>query len=165
MVDEGYETVTGDVLWVAVEVEFRHVADFRRKQQYLQVLWRWLLWGVRSRYHASCMTHPFAETVTAPFVTVGRVEDWQDGQAREVKVHKKPMTVVRLGEAFFAVNSICPHMGGPLSCGAVKEGHVTCPWHDWAFDVKTGESPNGHQITCYETRVTDGEVQVGWVKK
>jgi nitrite reductase (NADH) small subunit/3-phenylpropionate/trans-cinnamate dioxygenase ferredoxin subunit len=111
------------------------------------------------------MTHPFAESVTAPFETVGRAEEWQDGQAREVKVHKKPMTVVRLGDAFFAVNSICPHMGGPLSCGEVREGRVTCPWHDWVFDVKTGQSPNGHAITCYETRVMDGEVQVGWVKR
>ncbi len=115
--------------------------------------------------YTSTMSHPFAEASSAPFVSVGRIDDWAPGQAREVKVHKKPMTVVRIADAFFAVNSICPHMGGPLSCGAVRDGHVTCPWHDWAFDVKTGKSPNGHQITCYETKVEDGQVWVGWVKQ
>ncbi len=109
------------------------------------------------------MSHPFAETQAAPFVSVGRVDEWQDGQAREVKVHKKPMTVVRIGDRFFAINSICPHMGGPLSCGRVEEGTIHCPWHGWGFDVATGRSPNGHRLERYRIQVEDGEVRVGWV--
>lgn len=109
------------------------------------------------------MSHPFAEARSAPFEVVGRVEEWADGQAREVKVHKKPMTVVRIGERFFALNSICPHMGGPMSCGTVSQGKIQCPWHDWAFDIETGRSPNGHCLTRYAVQVEDGEVKVGWV--
>ncbi len=109
------------------------------------------------------MSHPFAETSEAPFVSVGRVEDWQDGQAREVKVHKKPMTVIRLKDRFFALNSICPHMGGPLSCGTVQDRTIVCPWHAWGFDIETGESPNGHRIDRYRVQVEDGEVKIGWI--
>ena len=109
------------------------------------------------------MSHPFAEAVQAPLVSVGRVEDWEDGQSREVKVHKKPMTVVRIKDKFFAINSICPHMGGPLSCGKVEGEMVYCPWHEWGFDVTTGKSPNGHAIERYRVVVEDGEVKVGWV--
>lgn len=111
------------------------------------------------------MTHPFAEAREAPFEAVGRVEEWGDGQAREVKAHKKPITVVRIGEKFFAVNSICPHMGGPLSCGKVENGHIQCPWHGWTFEVATGKSPNGHSLACYQVAVEDGIVKVGWVKQ
>jgi len=108
-------------------------------------------------------THELAEAGKAPFVSVGRVEDWADGQAREVKVHKKPMTVVRKGDNFYAINSICPHMGGPLSCGKMKEGKLHCPWHEWAFDVETGISPNGHRLDRYDVWVDGGEVKIGWV--
>lgn len=109
------------------------------------------------------MSHPFAEQGPDHFVSVGRVEDWADQQAHEVKVHKKPMTVVRLGERFFALNSICPHMGGPMSCGPVTDGKLHCPWHDWSFDIETGKSPNGHALTRYQVKVEEGEVKVGWV--
>lgn len=107
--------------------------------------------------------HPFSEATPEHFVSVGKVQDWQDGSAREIKVHKKPMTVVRMGDRFFALNSICPHMGGPLSCGPVKDGKLHCPWHDWGFDVKTGKCPNGHRIERYHVRVEGDEVKVGWI--
>lgn len=97
------------------------------------------------------------------FVTIGLVSDWADGQVREIKVHKKPMAIGRRGETFFAVNTVCPHMGGPLSCGKLAEGKLHCPWHDWAFDVETGLCGNGHRIERYEILVQDGEVKVGWV--
>ncbi len=111
-------------------------------------------------YH---MSHPFGEQGPDTFVSIGRVEEWNDQQVREVKVHKKPMSVVRLGERFFALNSICPHMGGPMSCGPVSDGKLHCPWHDWAFDIETGKSPNGHCLTRYQVKVEEGEVKVGWV--
>ncbi len=103
-------------------------------------------------------------TVTT-FETVGRISDWIDGQIKEIKVHKKPMAIGRNGDMFFAVNTICPHMGGPLSCGKLRDGTLHCPWHDWAFDVQTGQSPNGHCIDRYEVKVEGDEVKVGWVKR
>ena len=109
------------------------------------------------------MAHPFGEQGPDQFVSVGRVEAWADQQVKEVKVHKKPMSVVRLGERFFALNSICPHMGGPLSCGPVAEGKLHCPWHDWSFDIESGKSPNGHCLTRYHVKVENGEVKIGWV--
>ena len=109
------------------------------------------------------MTHPFAEEGPQHLVEVGRAEDWGEGQSKDVKVHKKPMTVARIGDRFFAVNSICPHMGGPLSCGNIAEGKVHCPWHDWSFDLATGESANGHRIDRYRVVVEDGVVKVGWI--
>jgi nitrite reductase (NADH) small subunit/3-phenylpropionate/trans-cinnamate dioxygenase ferredoxin subunit len=111
------------------------------------------------------MPHVYSEGHPGTFESVGKVVDWVDGSVREVKVHKKPMTVARIGDKFFAINSICPHMGGPLSCGKLEEGgKLHCPWHDWSFDVKTGKSPNGHRLDCYQVKVEDGHVKVGWIK-
>ncbi len=32
----------------------------------------------------------------------------------------------------------CPHEGYPLSQGVVKDGLLTCRWHNWKFDLATG---------------------------
>jgi nitrite reductase/ring-hydroxylating ferredoxin subunit len=33
----------------------------------------------------------------------------------------------------------CPHEGYPLSQGTVRDGVLTCKWHNWKFDLATGE--------------------------
>jgi nitrite reductase (NADH) small subunit len=42
----------------------------------------------------------------------------------------------------YALDNSCPHMGGPLGEGELKGCIVTCPWHGWQFDVKTGACLN-----------------------
>jgi hypothetical protein len=42
------------------------------------------------------------------------------------------------------LDTVCPHMGGPLDDAPV-DGHgvVTCPWHGHRFDVRTGRRVTG----------------------
>ena len=40
----------------------------------------------------------------------------------------------------------CPHLGGPLDAVAVEEGCITCPWHGYRFDVRTGRSADGRAL-------------------
>ncbi len=37
------------------------------------------------------------------------------------------------------IQAFCPHLEGPLFQGTVAHGAVTCPWHQWRFDLRTGE--------------------------
>jgi nitrite reductase/ring-hydroxylating ferredoxin subunit len=37
----------------------------------------------------------------------------------------------------------CPHWLGPLDRAPVEGGVVTCPWHGWRFDVRTGLRVDG----------------------
>jgi nitrite reductase/ring-hydroxylating ferredoxin subunit len=38
---------------------------------------------------------------------------------------------------------------------------VTCPWHAWTFDLKTGESlTDDLKVARYETRVEGGDLLV-----
>ncbi len=32
----------------------------------------------------------------------------------------------------------CPHAQGPLHQGEISGQTLTCPWHGWAFDLRTG---------------------------
>jgi nitrite reductase/ring-hydroxylating ferredoxin subunit len=41
----------------------------------------------------------------------------------------------------------CPHLGGPLDDALVEDGCVTCPWHGYRFDVRTGRCLSGQAFT------------------
>ena len=36
------------------------------------------------------------------------------------------------------IDNTCPHAGGNLSGGTLSDSTVTCPWHEWRFDLRTG---------------------------
>lgn len=51
------------------------------------------------------------------------------------------IAVFRVGGAFYAIDNRCPHKGGPLGLGALSGSVVTCPWHGFTVDVRTGVCP------------------------
>lgn len=67
-------------------------------------------------------------------------------------------------DVFYAMDACCPHQGGPLNEGDIEDigGNlkITCPWHYYQFDVKTGKSDTGLQQRVYEVKVEDGLVFV-----
>jgi len=90
------------------------------------------------------------------------------GRGKTVVVHGKPMALFNVNGAFYAINSVCPHMGGPLADGRlVNETVVECPWHKWTFDVRTGQPDHegGHEVAAYEVKVEGDDILIGWLKK
>lgn len=81
---------------------------------------------------------------------------------------------MRLEEiSVFAVAAKCPHMGGCLNEGELKDVEdiavpgqrraiIRCPWHNMQFDLQTGEGiGNGSQLRRYPVRVAHGALYVG----
>ncbi len=68
----------------------------------------------------------------------------------KVELDGRPVVVNESGGKLVAYPALCPHQLGPLNAGTLEEGVVTCPWHGYAFDVRTGECRTGQ--TC---RLTD----------
>lgn len=102
-----------------------------------------------------------------PLVKVAEVAEIPEGTVKHIIVHDKPMALCRVEGNFYAVNAVCPHMGGPLASGKLTGCVITCPWHGWTFDVRTGlpDHPGGHSISAYEVRVVGNDVLVGWIKR
>lgn len=50
------------------------------------------------------------------------------------------LAVFRLGDPprFIVTDNSCPHASGNLSGGSVSGAVVTCPWHEWEFDLDSG---------------------------
>jgi nitrite reductase/ring-hydroxylating ferredoxin subunit len=54
----------------------------------------------------------------------------------------------------------CPHNGGPLTGGVVRDGAVICPWHSYCFDLQTGEcrTAAGYRLRKYPVLSRDGRL-------
>ena len=77
-------------------------------------------------------------TTENEFVVVGRVNDFAPGAGTMVAVAGRHVALFRLGDQFFALDNMCLHRGGPLCEGPIANGIVTCPWHGWSYQIKTG---------------------------
>ena len=52
----------------------------------------------------------------------------------------------------------CPHNGGPLAEGLVRDGVVTCPWHWYSYELATGRcrTAAGYSLRRYPVVLVDG---------
>jgi nitrite reductase (NADH) small subunit len=96
------------------------------------------------------------------FQTVARVDEVPPGTVRTVRAGEQEIALVRVGDEFYATQPSCLHLGGPLGEGRLEDHVLSCPWHGWQYDVRTGENEfdRAIQLETYEVRVEDGEVRI-----
>lgn len=92
---------------------------------------------------------------------------------------KSGIGVFNVRGEFFALKNICPHQGGPLCAGRIRgtseprmhageqpamewtrSGEIiSCPWHHWEFDIKTGRTifPSKSRVRSYPVQVATRE--------
>ena len=95
----------------------------------------------------------------APAIAVG---DLPPGTAAAVVVDGQPVALFNLEGTFHALAARCPHRGGPLGEGFLDGSRVSCPWHNYTFEVTTGENVVSADLAVarYEVKVEDGRVFV-----
>jgi nitrite reductase/ring-hydroxylating ferredoxin subunit len=55
--------------------------------------------------------------------------------------------VVELDGELIAHGLECPHLLGPLGGAEIADGKIVCPWHGYAFDVRSGRSCDGRGLS------------------
>jgi len=62
----------------------------------------------------------------------------------------------------FAIDNVCPHRGAPLHEGFVTDSYVTCPWHQWQFQLDDGACRNipKVRIITYPVEVREGAIWI-----
>src|SRR5579863_2631502 len=72
----------------------------------------------------------------------------------------KQVLLLAVGNRQFAIANRCPHEGYPLSEGTIGPACVlTCNWHNWKFDLATGEALVGRDpVRTYALAERDGEI-------
>ncbi|HEX9318622.1 MAG TPA: Rieske 2Fe-2S domain-containing protein [Nitrososphaeraceae archaeon] len=67
---------------------------------------------------------------------------------------KREVALFNLNGNFYAISNVCQHKGGPLSQGILEKNIVTCPWHGWKYNVRTGKPPHkgGDSVDSFEVK-------------
>lgn len=106
---------------------------------------------------------------------VAKVDEIPPGGRKIAEVAGRSIGVFNINGEFFALRNQCPHQGGPLCRGPVsglakaqtpdemtyiRRGEILrCPWHQWEFDIRTGQSwvdPAKVRVRSYEARTESG---------
>ena len=89
--------------------------------------------------------------------------DLPAGGCKLVEVGGTPVVLARVGDQVYACGSTCSHQGGPLGEGVLRGTRLTCPWHGWMYDVRTGQClfpQRGGPVASYPVRIAGDEVWV-----
>jgi nitrite reductase (NADH) small subunit len=99
---------------------------------------------------------------TGQLVVVARADEVPPGTARIVRAGDVELALYNVAGSFYATQSRCLHLKGPLGDGVLEGPILTCPWHGWQYDVRTGENEfdRALQLDTFEVVVEDGEVKV-----
>jgi nitrite reductase/ring-hydroxylating ferredoxin subunit len=108
-------------------------------------------------------------------------DELAQGVVHEVRIRAgRSAAAVRYGDGGVRVfAAVCPHRGGPLSKGRVRQAVtapaacpvdrivdpermvLTCPWHNWEFDLADGRALyDDRGIRLYDSAVVEGRVVV-----
>ena len=98
---------------------------------------------------------PFLETPL-------KLDEIPVGENRCVQLGAYQVGLFRNRDGLFALDNICPHRGAPLHDGFVSDGQVTCPWHQWQFQLEDGVCRNipKVRIAAYAVEVRDGTIWI-----
>jgi nitrite reductase (NADH) small subunit len=96
------------------------------------------------------------------FVRVGSAESVSERVATIVSVGRYEVAIFNVGGALQAFENACPHQGGPIGEGIVENATVTCPWHAWCFDLRSGSLTIGEfaALRRFALEVRDGAIFV-----
>lgn len=99
------------------------------------------------------------------FVRVAEVSEVPPGTCKTIDVRGTQVALCNVDGSFYAVQDACPHMGASLGEGKLVEGClISCPWHAWEFDVRTGDwtaSPGpGTRLRRYAVRLEGPDILV-----
>ncbi len=87
---------------------------------------------------------------------VARADDLPPGERKIVKISGREIGVFNIDGEFHALRNVCPHKQAPLCMGRIRPLVVSaggtdvayereneiikCPWHQWEYDLKTGQA-------------------------
>jgi nitrite reductase (NADH) small subunit len=67
--------------------------------------------------------------------------------------------VFAAGGELHVTDGACPHNGGPLADGLVRDGVITCPWHWYSYELATGgcRTAPGYELRRYQVVYSGGQ--------
>ena len=98
----------------------------------------------------------------AEFVKVASLSELPPGSAKVVEVLGKTIALFNVEGTIYATDNTCLHQGGPLGEGQLMGEVIICPWHQWEYNVRTGENveDSSLKVATYPVQVEGSEISV-----
>jgi nitrite reductase/ring-hydroxylating ferredoxin subunit len=96
------------------------------------------------------------------FVKVANTSDLAPGKAMTVVVNGKDIALYNVAGKIYATDNTCLHQGGPLGEGILEGEIISCPWHMWEYNVRTGEKVgfSSIKLATYPVEVEGADIKV-----
>lgn len=97
------------------------------------------------------------------FVAVAPSQLLKEGEGNTFKAGDVPVACFRKGGQVYVIDDECAHENGPLGEGHLEGFVVVCPYHDWRYDIRTGDcmSEQDRNISCFQVKEAGGYIWVG----
>ncbi len=98
-----------------------------------------------------------------PWVDVIGVQECKYDSMHPVSVKGiQVLLILKPGDEVFALSDNCAHMACPLHRGRLAGYILTCPCHDWRFDIRTGELIEAPEIKIpsYGVKTENGRILI-----
>lgn len=98
------------------------------------------------------------------WISAGPLTDLEETGQKIVRHNGKQILLLSRGDKLYACNNRCPHQGYPLAEGTTLEPEpgkclLTCNWHNWQFDLDSGEAlVGGDAVRLYPLEVRGGDI-------
>ncbi len=105
---------------------------------------------------------PMGEPKTLQFCSVAELKD-KRRVTKWVDELRDELTALYIDGKILVTSSVCFHNGGEFDVDW-KTCQFRCKWHDWKFDIKTGESLSyslpGRRLQHYEYEIKDEQILI-----
>ncbi len=90
--------------------------------------------------------------------------DVPDGEVARLECEGRGLFIYREKKTYQVYDSRCPHQSTDIPHLALKGSTLTCPKHEWAFDVKSGDciKKGNTPLTRIESKVLKGRLMARW---
>lgn len=92
------------------------------------------------------------------------VEGIPDGETRLFDCDGRHLFVYRSGDEYRIYDSRCPHQVTDIPNLALDGKTLTCPKHNWQFDITSGEciAKGTHPLKQFDTKIENGVLYAWW---
>ncbi len=108
--------------------------------------------------------HPEMLEHTEGWHTLLPADELVAGEVKRVACDGREVFIYRDTDGVIVYDSRCPHQVTNIPHLALQGTTLTCPKHDWAFDITNGEciAVGSRPLKRFESRIADDDLQAWW---
>ena len=82
------------------------------------------------------------------------IKEFNKNNKKIVMYQDIPVAILKYKDSYFAFDNRCPHRGSSLYMGNIKNNFISCPMHNWQFNLSDGSCIKNEMIKMKTFKTT-----------